>query len=133
MIDIDAMRPQFLSILRIVSALTLLQYGTGKLLGFPALERVPAMFSLPWVAGTLELIGGALLLLGLFTRPVAFVISGLMAFAYWIGHAPNSIFPILNGGNLAIVYCFVFLYLFAAGPGPWSLDAYRKSPASAAA
>ncbi|MFE0016591.1 DoxX family protein [Mesorhizobium sp. NPDC059054] len=133
MIDIDSLRPQFLSILRIVSALTLFQYGSGKLLGFPALERVPATFSLPWFAGVLELIGGALLLAGLFTRPAAFVLSGLMAFAYWIGHAPNSFFPILNGGNLAIVYCFVFLYLFAAGPGPWSLDAYRKpvEPATA--
>lgn len=126
MIDIDSLRPQFLSVLRITSALTLLQYGTGKLLGFPTLERIPVTFSLPWYAGVLELIGGALLLAGLFTRPVAFLLSGLMAFAYWIGHAPNSPLPILNGGNLAIVYCFVFLYLFAAGPGPWSLDAYRK-------
>lgn len=133
MIAIDSLRPQFLSILRIVSALTLLQYGTGKLLGFPTLERVPAAFSLSWFAGVLELVGGGLLLVGLFTRPVAFVLCGLMAFAYWIGHAPNAFFPILNGGNLAVVYCFVFLYLFAAGSGPWSLDAYRKPQVPAAA
>lgn len=133
MIDVDSLRPQFLSILRVVSALTLFQYGTGKLLGFPTLERLPAVFSLSWFAGALELVGGALLLVGLFTRPVAFILSGLMAFAYWIGHAPNSFFPVLNGGNLAIVYCFLFLYLSVAGPGPWSIDARRKSPASAGA
>ena len=133
MIDVDSLRPQFLSILRVVSALTLFQYGTGKLLGFPTLERLPAVFSLSWFAGALELVGGALLLVGLFTRPVAFILSGLMAFAYWIGHAPNSFFPVLNGGNLAIVYCFLFLYLSVAGPGPWSIDAHRKPLMSAGA
>ena len=78
--------------------------------------------SLSWVAGVLELFGGALLALGLFTRPVAFVLSGEMAFAYWIAHAPQSFFPVLNGGDAAILYCFVFLYLAAAGGGAWSLD-----------
>lgn len=71
----------------------------------------------------MELIGGALLFVGLFSRPVAFLLSGLMAFAYWLAHAPQSPFPVLNGGDAAILYCFVFLYIFFAGPGPWSLDA----------
>jgi putative oxidoreductase len=81
------------------------------------------MFSLIWVAGILELIGGALLILGLFTRPVAFLLSGEMAFAYWMVHAPKSTFPAVNGGDAAILFCFVFLYFVFAGPGPWSVDA----------
>ena len=86
----------------------------------------PAVFSLLWVGGVLELVGGLLLLLGLFTRPVAFVLSGEMAFAYWLFHAPRNFYPTLNGGDASILYCFVFLYLAAAGPGPWSLDAQRR-------
>ena len=89
------------------------------------------MFSLSWVAGVLELFGGALLALGLFTRPVAFILSGEMAFAYWMAHAPQSFFPVLNGGDAAILYCFVFLYLAAAGGGAWSLDDYFGAPRSA--
>lgn len=117
--------PRMLSILRIVSALIFFAHGTQKLLGFPPSERVVEAFSLSWFAGVLELFGGALLVLGLFTRPVAFVLSGEMAFAYWIAHAPQSFFPVLNGGDAAILYCFVFLYLVLAGPGPWSVDALR--------
>ncbi len=117
-----------LSVLRIVAALVFFVHGTQKILGFPASDFSPAMFSLPWIAGMLELFGGALLIVGLFTRPVAFVLSGLMAFAYWIAHAPQSPFPALNGGDAAILYCFVFLYLVFAGPGPWSLDAMRARP-----
>lgn len=117
--------PQMLSVLRIVSALIFMAHGTQKILGFPASTMNPAMFSLPWIAGVLELVGGALLLIGLFSRPVAFVLSGEMAFAYFLAHAPKSLYPALNGGDAAILYCFVFLYIFFAGPGPWSVDAQR--------
>jgi putative oxidoreductase len=92
---------------------------------FDYLNNVPR-FSLPWFAGMLEFTGGALLLLGLFTSPVSFVLSGLMAFAYFLGHAPKGFIPLLNGGNLAIVFCFVFLYFAIAGGGAWSLDALRR-------
>ena len=115
--------PRVLSILRIVAALIFMEHGTQKLLGFPPLDRAaPELLSLSGVAGVLELVGGALLVLGLFTRPVAFVLSGEMAFAYWIAHAPQSFFPVLNDGDAAILYCFVFLYLAFAGGGAWSLD-----------
>jgi putative oxidoreductase len=98
-------------------------HGTHELLGFPPSDRpAPELLSLSGVAGVLELFGGALLVVGLFTRPVAFLLSGLMAFAYWIAHAPQSFFPVLNGGDAAILYCFVFLYLVFAGGGVWSLD-----------
>ena len=115
--------PRLLSILRIVAALIFMAHGTQKLLGFPASPNPgPAAFSLPWIAGVLELAGGALLIRGLFVRPVAFVLSGLMAAAYWIAHAPRSPYPVLNGGDAAILYCFVFLFIAAAGGGAWSLD-----------
>jgi len=117
--------PRMLSVLRIVAALIFMVHGTQKILGFPPIEQPPAISSLPGIAGILELFGGALLLLGLFTRPVAFVLSGLMAAAYFIAHAPRSFFPVENGGDAAILYCFVFLYLVFAGPGPWSVDAFR--------
>ncbi|MFY9291465.1 MAG: DoxX family protein [Methylorubrum rhodinum] len=117
--------PQMLSVLRIVSALIFMAHGTQKILGFPPSAMNPAMFSLSWIAGVLELVGGALLLIGLFSRPVAFVLSGEMAFAYFIAHAPKSLYPALNGGDAAILYCFVFLYIVFAGPGPWSVDAQR--------
>ena len=127
--------PRVLSVLRIVTALLLLQFGMAKLLGFPVygnLNHVPAL-SLPWFAGTLELVGGAFLLLGIFTRPVAFILSGLMAFAYFLGHAPKGIIPLSNGGNLAIIFCFVFLYFACAGGGAWSADALvRRRPQSGA-
>lgn len=117
--------PRVLSILRIVAALIFFEHGTQKLLGFPPPESAPAFLSLSWIAGVFELVGGALLVLGLFTRPVAFILSGQMAVAYWIAHAPRSFFPVLNGGDAAILYCFVFLYLAFAGGGPWSVDAAR--------
>lgn len=117
--------PRMLSVLRIVAALIFMVHGTQKILGFPPIEQPPAISSLPGIAGILELFGGVLLLLGLFTRPVAFVLSGLMAAAYFIAHAPRSFFPVENGGDAAILYCFVFLYLVFAGPGPWSVDAFR--------
>jgi putative oxidoreductase len=118
--------PRMRSILRIMTGLLFLQHGTTKYLGFPASEMTgvdPA--SMGGIAGILELVGGALIVIGLLTRPVAFVLSGLMAAAYWIAHAPSSLFPLLNGGELAIMYCFAFLYFVFAGPGPWSVDAAR--------
>lgn len=120
-------QPQMLSVLRIMSALIFMAHGTTKHLGFPQSDMtgVP-ITSLGGIAGVLELVGGALLVIGLFSRPVAFILSGLMAAAYFIAHAPSSFFPVLNGGDAAILYCFVFLYIFFAGPGPWSLDAARK-------
>ncbi|QYX57138.1 DoxX family protein [Roseovarius sp. SCSIO 43702] len=117
-----------LSVLRIAAGLTFLCYGTEKILGFPA-NRTPEMFSMSWNAGLIELVAGALLVLGLFTRPAAFVASGTMAVAYFVAHAPQSFFPSVNGGTGAILFCFVFLYLVFAGPGPWSLDAMRNSAA----
>lgn len=116
--------PRLLSVLRIMSGLLFLQHGTAKYLGIPTMPMFAnvQVTSLSGFAGVIELIGGALLVLGLFTRPAAFICSGLMAAAYFIAHAPKSFFPILNGGELAALYCFTFLYLAAAGGGVWSLD-----------
>jgi putative oxidoreductase len=115
--------PRMLAILRIVAALLFLEHGTQKLFGFPPSEYpTAALLSLMGVAGILETVGGVLLVLGLFTRPVAFVLAGMMAVAYWTVHAPQSFFPMLNGGDAAILFCFVFLYLFVAGSGAWSVD-----------
>lgn len=121
--------PRMLSVLRIVTALLFIEHGTQKLFGFPppASGASPAMFTLIWFAAMLECFGGLALLIGVFTRPVAFVLSGEMAVAYWMAHAPRSPFPVLNGGDSAILYCFVFLYLAVAGGGVWSLDHSRKS------
>ncbi len=120
--------PRLLSILRIMSGLLLLQHGTGKLLKFPAGAVQPTfnLNSMPGYAGYIEFVCGILLIIGLFSRPAAFVASGLTAVAYFMAHAPQGFFPILNRGELAVLYCFVFLYLAVAGPGPWSLDAMRK-------
>jgi putative oxidoreductase len=120
-----AWSPQVLSILRIMAALLLMQHGTQKLLNFPPSEdyQFPEVFSLIFLAGVLELFGGALLALGLFTRPVAFILSGFTATAYFMVHAPQGFFPILNGGELAALYSFVFFYFVFAGGGAWSLDA----------
>ena len=128
-IALDVWAPRLLSVLRIVAALIFMEHGTQKLFGIPTPMNGtgPAAFSLLWFAAILELGGGVLLLLGLFTRPVAFVLSGEMAVAYWMAHAPRSPFPALNGGDAAILYCFVFLYLAAAGAGAWSLDQARGS------
>jgi putative oxidoreductase len=124
--------PRLLGLLRIVAALIFLEHGTQKLFGFPARASGmgPELFSMYWFAGALEIVGGVLLLLGLFTRPTAFVLSGEMAFAYFISHAPRNFFPALNGGDAAILYCFVFLYMAAAGGGAWSLDNARSRGSS---
>jgi putative oxidoreductase len=122
--------PYLLSTLRIVAAFLFIQFGTAKLFAFPAAVLpgggTASLASLPGFAGVLEAFGGALLLLGLFTRPVAFLLSGEMAVAYFIGHAPQGFWPVLNQGHPAIMFCFVWLYVSAAGPGPWSIDALRK-------
>jgi putative oxidoreductase len=120
--------PRILSVLRIMSALIFMEHGSLKILGFPVSDRpAPELLSLGGIAGVFELFGGALLVVGLFTRPVAFVLSGVMASAYFIAHAPRSFFPVLNGGDAAILYCFLFLYIAFAGGGAWSIDAARKS------
>lgn len=122
--------PRALGLLRIVAAILFMEHGSQKLLGFPPSSHgSPELFSLIWFAGVLELFGGFLLLIGLFTRPVAFILSGQMAFAYWMAHAPKSIFPALNGGDAAILFCFIFLYFAAAGGGAWSIDAMRSRSA----
>jgi putative oxidoreductase len=109
-----------------------MQFGTAKLFGFPA-PIMPGggtapLGSLAWFAAVLEAFGGLFLLIGLFTRPVAFLLSGEMAVAYFIGHAPQGFWPVLNQGHPAVLFCFLFLYFSAAGPGLWSLDAMRRSP-----
>jgi putative oxidoreductase len=119
--------PRVLSILRIVSGLVFWQHGVQKLLQFPVPRPGPELFSLSWFAGAIELLLAPLLIVGLFTRPVAFILAGEMAFAYWIGHAPRGFYPSVNGGNLSIMYCFLFFYLAFAGGGPWSLDHFRQA------
>jgi putative oxidoreductase len=120
--------PRFLSLLRIVAAFLFVAHGSQKLFGFPSAEpRDPAtIFSLAGIAGVLEFFGGSLLLLGLFTRPVAFILSGLMAVAYFYAHAKRGFWPIVNRGELAVLYSFVWLYIAAAGAGSWSLDAMLR-------
>ena len=118
--------PQLLSILRILSAFLFFQFGSGKLFAFPG-PLIPGggtvpLGSLAGIAGLLEVVGGSLLLVGLFTRPVAFILAGEMAVAYFHGHAPNGFWPVLNGGHPAVLFCFIWLYISAAGPGHWSLD-----------
>src|SRR5438552_19053567 len=124
--------PRVLSVLRIVVAALFLQHGTAKLFHVPhvaSMDNVQLM-SLAGVAGMLEIVGGLLLLIGLFTRPVAFILSGEMAVAYFMAHASASPLPLLNHGELAVVYCFVFLYFAVAGGGVWSVDAYRHRAAA---
>src|ERR1700746_2773755 len=127
--------PYMLSILRIIVGLLYMEHGLAKILDFPHQpNHAPyALLTLvPGLQGLLELFGGLLLALGLFTRTVAFVLAGNMAVAYFMVHAPRGFFPLLNGGELAIVYCFVFLYFCLAGGGPWSLDRFG-APASTSA
>jgi putative oxidoreductase len=125
--------PYLLSVLRIIAAFVFIQFGSAKLLAIPAAIMpgggTAPVTSLPGFAGSLELVGGALLLLGLFTRPVAFLLAGEMAFAYFMGHAPQGFWPVLNQGTPAILFCFIWLYISTAGPGPWSLDAFRRGNA----
>jgi len=126
----DFLRPyagQLLSLLRFMTGLLLLQHGTTKYLNYPVgpMNNASPM-SMSGAAGLLELVGGVLLVIGLFTRPVAFILSGMCAVAYFYAHAPRGFFPLLNGGELAALYSFVLLYLAAAGGGTWSADALRN-------
>lgn len=129
--SMKSLQPHLLSLLRVVSALVLFSYGTQKILRFPYVESVPPVGSLAWIAGLFELILGFLVLIGFQTRIAAFVLSGVMAFAYFLRHAPQSFYPAQNGGVAAILFCFVFLYLSAAGAGPFSVDAARERATTA--
>ena len=121
--------PQLLSVFRIITAFLFFQFGAAKWFGFPAAIMpgggTAPLGSLVWFASVIEVVGGSLLLVGLFTRPVAFLLAGEMAIAYFYGHAGNGFWPLLNQGTPAVFFCFSFLYLSAAGPGPWSIDAKR--------
>ena len=122
--------PRVLALLRLVAAILFFEHGLQKLFGFPPrAEGMPApeVFSMLWFAAVMELVGGGLLAVGLFTRPTAFLLSGEMAAGYWIAHAPKSISPAVNQGDAAILFCFIFLYFAFAGPGSWSLDARRAA------
>jgi putative oxidoreductase len=114
--------PHLLSLLRIATAFVFMEHGAMKLFGFPAPMGSIPLFSLMGFAGVLEVFGGLLILIGLFTQPVAFILSGEMAFAYFMAHAPTGFWPVLNHGEPAVLYCFIYLYLAAAGGGTWSLD-----------
>ena len=116
--------PRMLSVLRIMAALLFMEHGLGKLIGFPAWPQhgPPAVFTEEWFSGVIEAVGGALLTLGLFTRPAAFIMSGEMAVGFFTVHFPRSFFPLLNGGDAAVLYCFLFLYFVVAGGGAWSID-----------
>ena len=123
-----AYTPRALSVLRIVTGLLIIQHGMGKIIGFPVVAAYANVqpLSLIGAAGFIELIGGALLILGLWTQPVAFILAGEMACAYFIGHFPKGFHPLINGGTLAALYCFTCLYLSTVGAGPWSVDASMK-------
>ena len=124
--------PHVLGVLRIMSSLLFIAHGTQKLFCFPFTEQMPPAFSFMWFGGVLEFVGGVLLLIGLFTRPVAFVLSGMMAVAYFMFHAPSSFYPALNGGDAAILFSFVFFYFVFSGPGSLALDNRNaaRSPAT---
>jgi len=118
--------PRMQSILRIITGLLFLEHGTAKLLAFPATGNPgPALASLFGVQGVIEIVGGILFAIGLLTRPVAFILAGDMAVAYFYSHQPRAVFPIQNGGDAAILYCFIFLFVFCAGGGSWSVDKKR--------
>jgi putative oxidoreductase len=127
---LDRYTPYAIGVLRIVTALLFIEHGTQKLFAWPGPPpggALPPAFSLLWNGAVLEAVGGLLILIGLFTRPVAFVLAGEMAVAYWMFHAPRNVFPVLNGGDAAILYCLVFLLLMFTGPGAWSIDGMRRT------
>ncbi len=119
-------QPEVLSIARIVIGLLFLEHGTSKLLDFPHGPVQPAMGSLFWFQGIIEIVGGVLFTVGFLTRPVAFILAGDMAVAYFMAHWPKGFFPMLNGGDAAILYCFIFLIYFVSGPGRWAADGARE-------
>jgi len=125
--------PQGLGLLRVVTALLTIEHGTQKYFAFPPSEyfsSAPAVFSLMGVAGLIELVGGFLILIGLFARPAAFVLSGFMAAAYFLGHAPQAFFPASNMGDAAVLFCFIYFYMIFAGSGAWSVDGARQNAGS---
>ena len=126
---LESYTPYALAVLRIVTALIFMEHGTQKLFGFPAPPKsgLPPAFSLFWIGAIMEFGGCILILLGFLTRPVAFLLAGEMAVAYWAFHAPRDFYPALNGGDAAILYCFVFLLLVVTGPGAWSIDGARSA------
>ncbi|KQV81588.1 DoxX family protein [Rhizobium sp. Root1220] len=119
---LSAYQPYALAALRIITALLFIEHGTMKLFAFPAAQMEGSLPPLMLAAALLEVIGGLLILIGLFTRPVAFILSGQMAFAYFMAHSPKSFFPALNGGDGAVLFCFIFLFIFVAGAGALSID-----------
>lgn len=130
MLSLDStgrLAPYALALLRIFAALSFISHGTQKLFGFPVPPSwgMPAAFSLPWIAGVLEIVGGTLVLVGFMTRPAAFVLSGLMAVAYWMAHGSKGFYPLLNGGEAAMLFCFIFLCIAFSGPGALSLDSRK--------
>lgn len=122
-VTLNGLAPYVLSILRIMAGLLFMEHGLSKLFGYPPHGAMPHPFELEWFAGIIEFTGGGLVALGLFTRPAAFLMSGEMAIGYFMFHAPRSFFPLLSGGDAAVLFCFVFFYLVFAGAGPLSLDA----------
>ena len=130
---LTALAPYFLALLRVITALLFMSHGTMKILGFPASDFQPPLLSIFGIAGILEIVGGILLVLGLFTRPVAFILSGMMAVAYFMAHAGQAFVPAQNGGEPAVLFCFIFLYLVFAGPGAFALDNGRAAPVPAVA
>jgi len=125
----DRLAPQVWALFRIVTGLLFLWHGASKLCGFPKPASAEAPAFVLYVGGPIELVGGILVMIGLFTRPAAFLCSGMMASAYWMAHGTKALFPLLNGGELAILYCFAFLAIAAQGPGIWSVDGARGSGA----
>ncbi|MCU4181716.1 DoxX family protein [Bosea sp. BH3] len=131
MLSLDSLSrfsPYALALLRIFTALSFISHGTQKIFGFPVPPSwgMPGMFSLPWIAGVLEIVGGTLILIGFMTRPAAFVLSGLMAFAYWMAHGSKGFYPLLNGGEAAMLFSFIFLYIATVGPGAFALDSRKR-------
>jgi len=126
--NLNRYAPMALAVLRIVTGLLFFESGMQKLFGFPAPPFEMPMNALMYTAGILEFVGGALVLVGFLTRPAAFILSGMMAVGYWMAHAPQSFFPASNMGTGAVLFCFVFLFIFFAGPGAWSLDARLPVP-----
>lgn len=131
MLSLDSLgrfSPYALALLRIFTALSFISHGTQKIFGFPVPPSwgMPGAFSLPWIAGVLEIVGGTLILVGFMTRPAAFVLSGLMAFAYWMQHGSKGFYPLLNGGEAAMLFSFIFLYIATVGPGAFALDSRKR-------
>lgn len=127
MLSMDRFSPYALALLRIFTALSFISHGTQKLFGFPVPPSwgMPGAFSLLWFAAVIEVVGGALVLVGFFTRPVAFILSGQMAVAYWMAHGSKGFYPLLNGGEAAMLFCFIFLYLAFTGPGALAIDSRK--------